>query len=381
MSITRIHEDPRVTLPYTDDQWQRIEALGYQIDRDISAGDIRLTMGGEPTFVSIDDMEGAEWNIAALGTEKRKLSEQLLWRLYERFAPGGLLHYGQGKWYPGEPLPRWALTLLLAQGRRADVARRAAARARRRRHATSGRPRRSASAETLARRLGVDPGIRQRRRSRIRSTISQRERQSADQRRSDRQSAGRSRASANASGASSSAGLETPTGYVLPLQRGIGKDGPQWQTGLWMLRGQHLFLIPGDSALGLRLPLPSLPWVAAVGSAADFSRSIRPARSPPLPEPQHVVARRAEAPGAPRSATCATSKPGARRIGAMDRSHRAVRRAARRPPARLHAAAGSDRGLHRIARRDRGHRRASGNAGGDRGLHAARRLSHQQTFR
>ena len=78
MSITRIHEDPRVTLPYTDEQWKRIEALGFQIDRDISAGDIRLTMGGEPTFVSIDDMEGAEWNIAALGKEKRKLSEQLL---------------------------------------------------------------------------------------------------------------------------------------------------------------------------------------------------------------------------------------------------------------------------------------------------------------
>ena len=95
MSIARIHEDPRVTLPYTDEQWNRIESLGFQIDRDISAGDIRLTMGGEPTFVSIDDMESAEWTIAALGKQKRKLSEQLMWRLYERFAPGGLLHTGK----------------------------------------------------------------------------------------------------------------------------------------------------------------------------------------------------------------------------------------------------------------------------------------------
>ena len=110
MSVTRIHEDPRVTLPYTDQQWERIEALGGRIDEELTAGDVRLTMGGEPTFVSIDNMDGAEWNTAALGPEKRKLAECLIDRLRRRFAPGGLLHFGQGKWYPGEPLPRWALT-------------------------------------------------------------------------------------------------------------------------------------------------------------------------------------------------------------------------------------------------------------------------------
>jgi transglutaminase-like putative cysteine protease len=110
MSVTRIHEDPRVTLPYTDEQWSGIESLGFQIDRDISAGDIRLTMGGEPTFVSINDVDSPEWNTAALGPQKRKLSEGLLLRLYQRFATGGFLHCGQGKWYPGEPLPRWALS-------------------------------------------------------------------------------------------------------------------------------------------------------------------------------------------------------------------------------------------------------------------------------
>jgi len=110
MKLTRIHEEPRVTKPYTDEQWQRIEALGYRIDEELKAGDVRLSMGGEPTFVSIDDMDDAEWKTAALGPEKRKLANDLLLRLKERFAPGSFLHYGQGKWYPGEPLPRWALS-------------------------------------------------------------------------------------------------------------------------------------------------------------------------------------------------------------------------------------------------------------------------------
>ncbi|MDX2478813.1 MAG: transglutaminase family protein, partial [Desulfuromusa sp.] len=108
-TVTRIHEDPRVTKPYSDEQWLSIDALGQQVEEDLVAGDVRLTMGGEPTFVSIDDMDGAEWNIAALGDKKRELAEDLLLRLQHRFAPGAALHYGQGKWYPGEVLPRWAL--------------------------------------------------------------------------------------------------------------------------------------------------------------------------------------------------------------------------------------------------------------------------------
>src|SRR5713101_10090607 len=110
MSVARIHEDPRVTLPYSEEQWKRIEALGWQVDKEILAADIRLTMGGEPTFVSLDNMDGAEWNTAALGPEKRVAAGRLLERIRRRFAPGALLHYGQGKWYPGEPLPRWSLT-------------------------------------------------------------------------------------------------------------------------------------------------------------------------------------------------------------------------------------------------------------------------------
>ena len=107
--VQRIHEDPRVTLPYSDEQWNEIITLGKEVDSVLEAEDVRLTMGGEPTFVSIDDMEGAEWNIAALGEKKRELAGDLLKRLQQRFAPGAALHYGQGKWYPGEVLPRWAL--------------------------------------------------------------------------------------------------------------------------------------------------------------------------------------------------------------------------------------------------------------------------------
>ena len=259
MSVTRIHEDPRVTLPYTEPQWQKIQALGCRIDQDLCAGDVRLTMGGEPTFVSIDNMDGAEWNIAALGPEKRTLAERLLDRLRKRFAPGGLLHYGQGKWYPGEPLPRWALTCYwrtdgvpLWQNR--------ALLAQEQFSSDFGPLEARHFAETLARRLGLDPDY-------VNAAFEdplyylQQERQlpinvdPVDN---------RLRIAGNASGSAtcSSAGLKLPPGSCSRVQRGPGLNGPEWQTGLWMLRGQHLFLMPGDSPVGLRLPLPSLPWVA-----------------------------------------------------------------------------------------------------------------------
>ena len=65
MSVTRIHEDPRVTKPYTDEQWEAITRSATRSTSDLRRGDVRLTMGGEPTFVSIDDMEGDEWKTAA----------------------------------------------------------------------------------------------------------------------------------------------------------------------------------------------------------------------------------------------------------------------------------------------------------------------------
>ena len=109
LSVERIHEDPRATKPYTDAQWREILALGRKVDARLEQGGVRLTMGGEPTFVSIDDMDGPEWTITAVGPSKRRMAEDLFRRLARRFATGPLLHFGQGKWYPGESLPRWAL--------------------------------------------------------------------------------------------------------------------------------------------------------------------------------------------------------------------------------------------------------------------------------
>jgi uncharacterized protein (DUF2126 family) len=109
MRIERVWEAPRVTKPYSDSQWAEIDALGLRVDADLEARDVRLTMGGEPTFVSIDDRDGGEWNTEALGPAKRTLAADLLKRLRDRYAPQGLLHFGQGKWYPGEQLPRWSL--------------------------------------------------------------------------------------------------------------------------------------------------------------------------------------------------------------------------------------------------------------------------------
>jgi len=108
MKVTRIYESPRVTKPYTEEQWTEIEKLGHAIDADLTKHDVRLTMGGEPTFISIDDPDGPEWNFTATSPKKRILSDTLLKRLRKKFAPGSLVHYGQGKWYPGESLPRWA---------------------------------------------------------------------------------------------------------------------------------------------------------------------------------------------------------------------------------------------------------------------------------
>ncbi len=258
MSVTRIHEDPRVTKPYTEEQWETISGLGNAVDERLKAQGLSLTMGGEPTFVSIDDMEGDEWNTAAVGPTKRRLAGNLVHRLRNRFAKGGLLHYGQGKWYPGEQLPRWALSCywrkdelpiwqndeLIAKD-------------------DSNYGHDSALAETFitefAGALGVNPDHCKPayedvyyylwRESKLPINVDPFKSKLDDVEERERLFRIYSQ------------GLSAVSGYMIPLMKGAFGHSGEWRSGQWVFRDNRLHLIPGDSPMGLRLPLNALPWV------------------------------------------------------------------------------------------------------------------------
>ncbi|KGM41455.1 IMP dehydrogenase [Aquabacterium sp. NJ1] len=261
MDITRIYESPRVTKPYTDGQWDAIDALGTKVDADLQAGDVRLTMGGEPTFVSVDDRDGAEWNTDALGPTKRGLATELVHKLRQRYGEGGFLHFGQGKWYPGEQLPRWALSIFwrtdgqpcwhdpsLFADERNSV------------RYTSQDAR--LFIDTLANKLGVGPSYIQPgyedtfyylwRERRLPVNVDP-----FDARLDDEMERMRLLRVFEQ-------GLEHQVGYALPLKRNdaLGLSGPKWMTGPWFFRDERMYLFPGDSPMGYRLPLDSLPWVS-----------------------------------------------------------------------------------------------------------------------
>ena len=253
--VTRIHEDPRVTLPYTEDQWAAVMALGKRVDAELTANDVRLTMGGEPTFVSIDDMDGAEWNTAALGPHKRERSEVLLRRLWGRFSPGGVLHHGQGKWYPGEPLPRWALSCLWREDGE-PVWRDPALLA----DPTSGGGTDSEAVNAFARRLAtrlgvpannVEPGYEDVLYYLWKEGTLPENIDVLDSKVSDKLERARLRRLFER-------GLDQTVGYALPL--GWDSDAGEWISSAWTFRRGHMFLLPGDSPMGLRLPLDALIW-------------------------------------------------------------------------------------------------------------------------
>ncbi|HSS27993.1 MAG TPA: transglutaminase family protein, partial [Usitatibacter sp.] len=256
MSVTRIHEDPRVTRPFTETQWAAIDALGQQVDRELADHDVRLTVGGEPTFISVDDMEGPEWNYTAMSPKKLELAGELLRRLRARFAPGGLLHYGQGKWYPGVPLPRWALSCFwrkdgtpLWEAAEDDA---------------NGPARSSEDARAFAVKLaGIlglspdyvlpayeDPWRILRDESSLPVNV-------------DLLNADTSTAPARRRlGDRIAAGVGNAVGYVLPLKavaRAKATDETKWRSSPWPLRRERIFLFEGDSSMGYRLPLSSLP--------------------------------------------------------------------------------------------------------------------------
>ncbi len=261
MKLTRLAEAPRVTLPFSDESWSALDALGERVDADLAAYDVRLTMGGEPTFISIDDYQSAEWNTAALGPSKRLRADELIRRLHDRFAIGGLLHYGEGKWYPGEPLPRWAFSLfwrhdgvplwdelkLLAS----EVSQRPPSDDEARRF-TQGVAQRLGLAADFVQPAYEDPAERMIKEGELPPNVDPSNPQIDDP-------AERARIMRTFERR-----LGTPAGYVLPVQRWSAQACPGWMSEVWQTRRGRLFLAPGDSPIGLRLPLGALPYVAPV---------------------------------------------------------------------------------------------------------------------
>jgi uncharacterized protein (DUF2126 family)/transglutaminase-like putative cysteine protease len=261
MNVKRIREAPRITKPFSDDAWARLDQLGEAVDADLAAHDVRLTMGGEPTFVSVDDMESPEWNTAAVGPAKRGLADELIRHLRARFAPGGLLHYGQGKWYPGESLPRWAFGLYWRKDgvpiwKNAELI------------ASMEAPRPATIAEAerfaiaTAEKLGLgtdyvlpafeDPAHWMQKEASLAVNVDPSDSKLADPEERARMAR------------VFDSGLNTPRGFVLPVQRwnaDASGSAPRWRSERWQLRRGNLFLVPGDSPMGLRLPMNSLPHI------------------------------------------------------------------------------------------------------------------------
>ena len=258
MRVTRTAEHPRITKPFSDASWEALDTLGKRVDARLNAGDMRLTMGGEPTFVSIDDFESAEWNSDAVGPTKRDLADKLIRRLRAKFAKGGLLHYGQGKWYPGETLPRWTFSLFWRKDgqpiwRNADLLA----------HEDTREDVGPAEAEALLKAIAAslsvpdqnvlpayeDPADWIVKEGRLPDNVTPENSKLEDPEERARIAKVFER------------GLSTPAGYVLPVQRWQARASSGWLSEVWNLRRGKVFLVSGDSPVGYRLPLGSLPHI------------------------------------------------------------------------------------------------------------------------
>ncbi|MDJ0992760.1 MAG: transglutaminase family protein [Dinoroseobacter sp.] len=259
MQVARVSEHPRITKPFSDEAWENLNRTGRQVDAFLNAEDVRLTMGGEPTFVSIDDFESDEWNTDAVGPMKRGLADKLIRRLRERFAPGGFLHYGQGKWYPGESLPRWTFSLYWrGDGKPVWADETLVALEGEETGATAEQS--QVFLETMADKLGLDaefvaPAYEDTaewiiKEGNLPENVTPENSKLKDPEERARIAKVFER------------GLTEPAGHVLPIQSWQSKStGRRWRSEKWKLRRGKVFLVPGDSAVGYRLPLGTLPYV------------------------------------------------------------------------------------------------------------------------
>jgi uncharacterized protein (DUF2126 family) len=304
MKVERIWEAPRVTKPYTEDQWVEIETLGHQIDAQLLAGDVRLTMGGEPTFVSVDDPDGAEWNTTAMGPDKRRLAIEVYNRLKQKYAPLGFSHFGQGKWYPGEQLPRWSLNCFWRRDGEPIWMNPALLGDEQDRGVTAEHA--GVFLASVAEKLGLraehmfpafeDAFYYLWRERRLPGNVDPFESKLDDPQERARLAQVFEQ------------GLEAVIGHVLPLTRDPGAE--RWRTGPWFLRRERCYLIPGDSPIGYRLPLDSQPWV----SKADYPYTFEPdPMAPPAPLPRAADIRRQYF-GDARDGGASAGTPGIRRV-------------------------------------------------------------------
>jgi uncharacterized protein (DUF2126 family)/transglutaminase-like putative cysteine protease len=274
MKVERIHEDRRVTLPFSDSEWAQIDALGQKVEKSLQKQDVRLTMGGEPTFVSLDDRIGSEWHFTALSEKKKELGFDVFQALAKRFANGAFVHHAQGKWYPGEILPRWAMNAFWRIDKQDIICN----------PKTLANPNKKYNYKTkdarnfmqnLAKVLGFDQRhiIAAYEDSAYYLWKEQRIPIEGDIKAADLlEDSERKRLQKLID-----ADLGAPVGYVLPIM--FSAKTNNWLSNLWQFKSENLRLLAGDSPIGLRLPLASLPNV----DFAKFAEHEFPVRSPFAP--------------------------------------------------------------------------------------------------
>lgn len=310
MHVSRIAEAPRITLPFTDPDWEKLNALGEKVDADLQAQDVRLTMGGEPTFVSIDDFEAAEWNTAAVGPTKRAFADRLIRRIKDRLAPNGLLHYGQGKWYPGESLPRWGFSLYWRKDGKpiwknsalfAEIVDGKEIPSNSLQAKDAGENAALQLAEGIAEWLGIEadcvlPAYEDTLSWIVKEGSLPENSDPLDPKIEDPEERSRMLRTF-------SRGLTKPSGFVLPVQRWNAPAAPEkikplrrkWKSEKWSLRRGKLFLVPGDAPVGYRLPLSSLPWIPQTSYPFVMNQDPVEGR-PPLPDPVDIAQRYEKSP-------------------------------------------------------------------------------------